>query len=128
MTRRESREAALCLIYEQSFSPEISTDEIIEKAKEIREEKISEFATQLFNGVCEKKQNIDLRITSSAENWSIDRISRVSLSIIRLAAYEILYAGTEKQIAVNEALELARKYDDEKAVSFINGVLAGIIN
>lgn len=128
MTRRESREAALCLIYEQSFSPEISTDEIIEKAKEIREEKISEFATQLFNGVCEKKQNIDLRITSSAENWSIDRISRVSLSIIRLAAYEILYAGTEKQIAVNEALELARKYDDEKSVSFINGVLAGIIN
>ncbi|MBO5402244.1 MAG: transcription antitermination factor NusB [Clostridia bacterium] len=128
MTRRESREAALCLIYEQSFSPEISTDEIIEKAKEIREEKISEFAKQLFNGVCEKKQNIDLRITSSAENWSIDRISRVSLSIIRLAAYEILYAGTEKQIAVNEALELARKYDDEKSVSFINGVLAGIIN
>lgn len=128
MTRRESREAALCLIYEHTFSPEISTDEIIEKAKEIREEKISEFAKQLFNGVCEKKQNIDLRITSSAENWSLDRISRVSLSIIRLAAYEILYAGTEKQIAVNEALELARKYDDEKSVSFINGVLAGIIN
>ena len=128
MTRRESREAALCLIYEQSSSPEISTDEIIEKAKEIREEKISEFAKQLFNGVCEKKQNIDLRISSAAENWSLDRISRVSLSIIRLAAYEILYAGTEKQIAVNEALELARKYDDEKSVSFINGVLAGIIN
>ena len=128
MTRRESREAALCLIYEQSFSPEISTDEIIEKAKEIREEKVSEFAKQLFNGVCEKKQNIDLRISSAAENWSLDRISRVSLSIIRLAAYEILYAGTEKQIAVNEALELARKYDDEKSVSFINGVLAGIIN
>ncbi len=128
MTRRESREAALCLIYEQTFSPEISTDEIIEKAKEIREEKVSEFAAKLFNGVCENKQKLDLRISAAAEKWSLDRISRVSLSVLRLAAYEILYVGTEKQVAVNEALELARKYDDEKAVSFINGVLAGIIN
>ncbi len=128
MTRRESREAALCLIYEQTFSPEISTDEIIEKAREIREEKVSDFAATLFNGVCQNTQNLDLRISAAAEKWALDRISRVSLSVLRLAAYEIIYLGTEKQIAVNEALELARKYDDEKAVSFINGVLAGIIN
>ena len=128
MTRRESREAALCLIYEHTFSPEISTDEIIEKAKEIREEKVSAFAAQLLNGVCEKKHTIDLRISAAAENWSLDRISRVSLSVLRLAAYEIIFLGTEKQIAVNEALELVRKYDDEKSVSFVNGVLAGIIN
>lgn len=128
MTRRESREAALCLIYEQTFSPETSNDEIIQKAKEIREEKISSFAKQLFEGVCENKQKLDLQISGSAENWSIDRISRISVSIIRMAAFEILYLGTEKQIAVNEAIELAKKYDDEKAASFINGVLAGIIN
>ena len=128
MTRRESREAALCLIYEHTFSPEISTDEIIEKAKEIREEKVSAFAAQLLNGVCEKKQTLDLRISAAAENWSLERNSRVSLSVLRLAAYEIIFLGTEKQIAVNEALELVRKYDDEKSVSFVNGVLAGIIN
>ncbi len=128
MTRRESREAALCLIYEQSFSPEESVAAIIEKAKEYREEKISDFAETLVSGVAERKQNLDLRIAAAAENWDITRISRVSLSVLRLAAYEILFAGTPKEVAVNEALELARKYDDEKSVNFINGVLAGIIN
>ena len=102
MTRRESREAALCLIYEQTFSPEISTDEIIQKAKEIREEKVSEFATTLFNGVCQNKQKLDLRISAAAEKWSLDRISRVSLSVLRLAAYEILYVGTESRLPLTK--------------------------
>ena len=121
MTRRESREKAVCYLYEYACQPELSVDTIVQTAVEERGENTSGFARMLFETVID---NID-----AAENWSLKRISKVSLAILRLATAELccLPEPTPDEIAVNEALELARLLDSEKAVPFINGVLAKII-
>lgn len=127
MTRRESREAALCLLFEHGFSPEEAPEEIMERAKEMREEKYSAFAKSLFEGACAHEKEIDVRISAAADNWSMSRISRVSLAVLRLASFELLFGeGTDTEIIVNEAIELARRYDDDKAPAFVNGVLGRI--
>jgi transcription antitermination factor NusB len=72
--------------------------------------------------------DIDALIEMASSNWASDRISRVSKALLRLAVYELKYAeDIPVKIAVNEAVELAKKYDDEKAFSFINGVLAKVV-
>jgi transcription antitermination protein NusB len=129
MTRREAREKALCLIYEYSYNTEKSPEEILELASEEWEEKPSGFVKELFFGVCSHIVELDEKISVAAENWRIQRISRVSLAALRLGAFELLYMPeTSREISINEALELTRKYDDEKAVAFVNGVLGKIIN
>ena len=129
MKRREARETALCLIYEYSFNNEFTPQQVFETAMEQREEKPSAFAKQLYFGTCEHMAELDEKIATAAENWRIERISRVSLTVLRMCAFELLFMpDTEKEIVINEALELTRKYDDEKAVAFVNGVIGRIIN
>lgn len=75
-------------------------------------------------GIENNKEAIDEAISSNLQNWKIDRISKVNLTILRLAAYEILFdEEVPRSVAINEALEITRKYSDEKSVSFVNGVL-----
>jgi len=129
MTRREAREKALCLIYEYGYNTDKSPEEIIEQAAEEWEESPSGFAKELFFGVCNHIDELDEKIAAAAENWKIQRISRVSLAALRLCAFELIYMPeTGREISINEALELTRKYDDEKAVAFVNGVIGKITN
>jgi len=129
MTRREAREKALCMIYEYSFNTDKKPENLIIEAFEFRDEKLSGFAKELFLGVCSHIPELDEKIAAAAENWRIERIQKISLSILRLCIYELLYMPQiGREISINEALELARKYDDEKAVSFINGIIGKIIN
>jgi N utilization substance protein B len=124
MTRRESREIAITLLFERSFDFDRTVDEIIASAMEDREEKISEFAKELFIRADENWGDINERIERCADNWRIDRIDRVSLSVLRLAACEIDYfPEIPIEITVNEALELARHFGEEDSVGFIHGVL-----
>lgn len=124
MTRRDSRERAIELLFERSFDYERTPEEIMADAKEEREAKLSEFTKELFLRADENMGDIDEKIARCADNWRIDRIGRVTLTILRLAACEIDYfPEIPIEITVNEALELAKKFDDEKSVSFINGVL-----
>lgn len=130
MKRREAREIAFCLIFEKDFSNENSCKEIYETAltlfdnDEIEKEP---YIYNTFSGVYEHIEEIDDLITEASKNWEKDRISRVSKAILRLAVYELKYVDDiPVKIAVNEAVEIAKKYDDEKAYSFVNGVLAKI--
>lgn len=125
MTRRESREAAMSLVFEQGFDVTRSPEEIINTAVEERgEPRPSKFARELFESVSENMGDLDEKISRAAENWRIDRIGKVTLAILRLAAAELeFFPGIPIETTVNEALEIARKYDDEKSVPFINGVL-----
>ena len=124
MTRRESREKAVCYLYEYACQPELSVDTIVQTAVEERGENTSGFARMLFETVIDNIDEVDARISDAAENWSLKRISKVSLAIAELCC---LPEPTPDEIALNEALELARLLDSEKAVPFINGVLAKII-
>ncbi len=130
MKRREARETAFCLIFEKDFMKELSCKEIYNSALMYFDADALEaepYIYSTFSGVFEYIEDIDSLIASASANWNSERISRVSRAILRLAIYELKYVeDIPVKIAVNEAVEIAKKYDDEKAFSFINGVLAKI--
>lgn len=130
MTRRESREKAVCYLYEYSVQPDLSASEIIENAKTEREEEVSAFAATVFETALAHIGEIDELIAGASDNWSFRRISKVTLAVLRLAVCELKFLPepTPVEIAVNEALELARLFDTDKAIGFVNGVLAKIVN
>ncbi len=124
MTRRESRETAITLLFERSFDYDRTPEEIMQSAAEDREVKISEFARSLFLRADENLGDINEGIARCADNWRIDRIDRVTLTVLRLAVCEIDYfPEIPIEITVNEALELARHFGESDSVGFINGVL-----
>jgi N utilization substance protein B len=82
------------------------------------------YIKQALIGIENNKEAIDTVISDNLHNWKIDRISKVNLSILRLATFELLYdEQVPRAVVINEALEITRRYSDEKSVSFINGVL-----
>lgn len=127
MNRKLSREKTMELLFAMTLSKD-TVDEAVETFIENYESNISEidltYVKQALIGVETHKKEIDEAIASNLHNWKIDRISKVNLSILRLATYELLYDdNVPTGVAINEALEITRRYSDEKSVSFINGVL-----
>lgn len=123
-TRREAREQAFALIFEQSFRSEMSISEIAESAQEARTLEIADFAMHLSAGAEEKLTEIDAEIEKYAIGWKKSRISRVALAILRLALYEMLFEGEiPVSVSINEAVELAKKYGGDEDASFVNGLL-----
>ena len=126
MNRRKSREQALCLLFENTFGLQ-NTDEIILNAKDIREEDISEFSEQIFKGVLENLETIDSHIEKNLNGWTKERISKTSISILRMAIFEILFCDDiPNSVSINEAVELAKKYSTKKEASYINGLLGSV--
>lgn len=127
MTRREARETAFALLFENTFSEE-GIDAVIADAKEAETLTPNDFAVSLAIGTATNMETIDQKIADASHKWSVQRISRVSLSVIRLAAYEILYLDEiPVSVSINEAVELAKKYGGEEEAAFVNGVLGGIV-
>ena len=126
MTRREARELAFVLLFEQSFCGE-SIAAILENAGEARDITGDTFAISLAEGAVEHCAEIDELISAFAHNWSRDRLSRVALAILRLAIYEMQWVeDIPVSVSINEAVELAKRYGGEADATFINGVLGGI--
>ncbi len=129
MTRKEARETAMCLLFEQDFRDGETAMEIFEISVENREIEDDEYLRRVFFGVNENISLIDETIGKHAKGWKTERMSHVSRAIQRIAVYEMLF---EKEIpapvSINEAVELSKKYDDEKAKRFINGVLNAVKN
>ena len=122
MTRREEREALFALLYEMSFSQITAAEDILEI--EERERGFSaDYIVGGYRGTLDNLEKIDGQISDHAAGWKFSRISKVTLAILRLAVYEMLYGAIDFRIAINEAVELAKKYDHEKAPGFINGIL-----
>ncbi len=131
MSRRKSRELAFILLFEQSFAPgdrgEIAMDEIIECAKEAWDVEPDAFACSLARGAAEHRAQLDGQIEARSRRWKKDRLSRVTLALLRLALYEMQYEEeTPASVAINEAVELAKKYGDEEEYAFVNGVLGSV--
>ncbi len=124
MSRRKSRIEAVALLFERSFDYDRTPEEIMATAEEERGAEISDFAKDLFLRADENLGDINEKIQRSSQNWRIDRIDRVTLSVLRLAGCEIDYfPEIPVEITVNEALEIARYYGEGESVGFINGVL-----
>jgi N utilization substance protein B len=84
------------------------------------------FVADLVRGTAEHVQELDERISRHAEHWRIDRMPTVDRNILRLAVYEMTRGGTPAPVAIDEALELARKFSNEESVQFVNGVLDAV--
>ena len=126
MSRRKSREQAFALLFEKSFN-DLPVMDLAEGAQDAREFILEPFALALAQGTEEKLVDIDSRIDAFSHKWSRERISRVALAVLRLAVYEMLYDDdTPVSVAINEAVELAKKYGGDEDSSFVNGVLGGI--
>jgi len=127
MTRAEAREQAFILIFESGFNAEPLT-EIIENAVESRQLEKDAFSFSLAQCAMEHREQIDYLIEKNSKNWKINRIPRVSLALLRLALGEIYYYKQNPAgVAINEAVELAKKYGSDDDYSFINGVLGNIV-
>jgi N utilization substance protein B len=131
MNRRKSRETAMKLLFEMSINKEDYKD-ILESFKEhtdINMEEIDmEYLTKVLSGVQERRNEIDSKIEQYLVNWKLNRLSKIDLAILRICTYEILFeTDIPNTVSVNEGIELAKKYSEEKSFQFINGVLDNII-
>lgn len=124
MQRKIARENAFILIFESVCKKDETAEEIFTKATEIRELEVDDYVKRVFFGSYEQSAVIDEAIKRNSKGWKLERISAVSMAILRLAAYEMLFDGDiPERVSINEAIELSKKYDDEKSYSFVNGVL-----
>ena len=127
MTRREAREAVFGLIFESEFRKDESAEEIYYSSVENREISEDEYIKKAYFTVVEKKEEIDGLIGEHSNGWKTSRLTAVSRSVLRLCVYEMLYEDEiPYNVSINEAVELSKKYDDEKARPFVNGVLNSI--
>ena len=129
MTRKEARETAMCLLFEQDFRTEETATEIFEISVENREIEDDEYLRRVFFGVNDNIAAIDEIIGRNSKGWKTERMSHVSRAIQRIAVYEMMFEkDIPAPVSINEAVELSKKYDDEKAKRFINGVLNSVKN
>ncbi len=127
MTRHEARELAFVLIFEKSFQEDVTIVELIENALELEVFPTNAFAENLAKKVYSNLEEIDTLINENLVGWSAKRISKVSRAIMRLAVCELLYSeNMPVGVAINEAVEIAKKYGTADDASYVNGVLGSI--
>lgn len=154
MSRKLAREIAFKIVFSNNFQFEDVEINNVEDAEEIRKAQLLEniisdknseedtknvnddisaedkkYITEVTKGVAEKINELDEKIKPYLKGWTMDRIGKTDLAILRLAVYEIFYRDDiPYKVSINEAVELAKSFCDDSSPSFINGVLAGIIN
>lgn len=127
MTRREAREQAFIVLFEKIFDNETPISEIVATAQESGLIKINNFADNILKIVESNNEQIDSVIEASTDDWSLSRLPKVSLAILRLAVAEIKFCDEiPAGVAVNEAVEIAKKYGTTEDAAFINGVLGAV--
>ena len=127
MNRKTARENAFILLFELASKNDETAEEIFDKAVNARGLECDDFVKLVFFGVNENLRVIDECIEKSLVGWKSARLSVVSKAVIRLAVYELMFcADIPAKVSINEAIELSKKYDDEKSYVFVNGVLNAI--
>ena len=141
MSRKIAREELFKLLFEVEVS-EATIEEVLEgfftrdrsgldedgqEIEVIFSKNSEEFVTEYANGISEKQGEIIEALETNMTNWSMDRIGNVERALLKFGTYELMFKDTGHEIVVNEIVELAKKYGDEKSYEFINGVLAKLI-
>ena len=132
MNRTEIREQAFKLIYSLEIQKKEELEEAIElyiESNEITDKNAIEYIKDAIFGIEKNKEEIISSIEKNLKkDWKIDRISKIDLSILKLAIYEIKHTEVPYKVVINEAVELAKKYGEDNSRNFVNGVLASIVN
>lgn len=135
MSRKAAREHAFKIVYELPFYQGLEQENVTvltdSYMRDFVEESLDEADTAFIQaetlGVQQKQKELDEAIGAALKGWKVSRLSRVDLAILRLAAYEILYMPSlPVKVSINEAVELAKRYSQEAAPAFINGILGTI--
>jgi N utilization substance protein B len=126
MTRRSrAREVALQLLFQREQNPSVERAAIATFVHDRLRDAVAEpFCLSLYDGVTAQLGGIDERLAAAAENWRLSRMAAVDRNVLRLGAYELLFTSdTPPAVAINEAIELARRYGTGESPAFVNGIL-----
>jgi N utilization substance protein B len=125
MTRRSrAREVALQVLFEDDLNPRVNpaaADEFL--LRRLRTPELVDLSRALLAGVRRNRAELDALIEKTAENWSLSRMAVTDRNVLRLGAYEILFSDTPDPVAINEAVELAKRYGSAQSAQFVNGIL-----
>ncbi len=126
--RSELREKIMTILYQVEMYKKNKYDYDIKKVIKENVEIDNDFVNNIVNGVLKEQDKIDELANKYLNNWTIDRIETLGASILRMSIYEIKYTDTPDIVAINEGVELAKKYCDDKVKNMINAVLDKIVN
>ena len=128
MKRSESREALFVLMFQATFYKDVDCNDIINTATEEGEIVLDDFAKKSFEEIMGNIKEIDASIEKYLKNRSISRLSRVALSVLRIAVYEISKLDdVPESVSINEAVNLVKKYDTQESAAYVNGVLGSYV-
>ncbi|MDD6272062.1 MAG: transcription antitermination factor NusB [bacterium] len=123
LTRTEGREKIMIILYQIDFYMKENISYELENVFKENLEIDNKYVRDIVCGVLNNMENIDNIISKYLENWDLDRLGKTDKAILRLATYEMLYYDTPNVVVINEAVELSKKYSDDKVVKLINAVL-----
>ena len=130
MNRSKARELAFKLLYQIEIQKEINEEDIkmFFDNNEINSVEVKEYINDIVNGISRYSKEILTQISKNLKkDWELERISKINISLLKLAIYEIKYKKLPYKVVINEVVELAKKYGEETSQSFINGILASVV-
>lgn len=130
MNRTEVRELAFKLLYSNEIQKDIDEEQIkmLLEDNNVEGKEAEKYVKTTFEGIKENINEIqDLIQANLKEKWTIERISKIDLAILKIAIYELVFAKLPYKVVINEAVELAKKYGEDSSKSFVNGILASIV-
>lgn len=127
LKRSEARNNAFILLFECAFQSEPDRQEVLCLAEENHEIALDEFVLSLFHGVLDHQAELDEKISRYCNKRTVDRLSKMLLTALRIAFYELAFTDTPSAIVINEAVNLIKTYDSPESASYGNGVLASYV-
>jgi N utilization substance protein B len=122
--RSRAREVALQALYQEDLNPQESPKMLSRfLASNLNNEDLRDFARQLVMGVKRNQEELDSLLEAQADNWSLRRMAATDRNVLRLGAYEIRYSNTPDRVAIDEAIELAKRFGAANSSQFVNGIL-----
>ena len=130
MSRRSrAREVVLQILYQDDLNPvrEKHASDVFLRERLHQQQDLIEFAQSLLSGVRRNRDELDQVLSDRADNWALERMAATDRNVLRLGAFEILYTETPGRVAINEAVELAKRFGAKQSSQFVNGVLDGLL-
>jgi len=130
MNISKMREYAFELVFETEVQKEYNEElvELFLENNEVEDKEAKKYIRKMLEGIKENEEQIKAKIVENLKSdWKIERISKINVAILKVAIYEMLFKEVPYKVAINEAIELAKKYGDESSATFINGLLASVV-
>ena len=124
--RSRAREVVVQALYQIDLNADGEAAAVVEdfiNGRLLQKKELVEFAMSLFNGVQRNRDELDEMLSKVAANWSLNRMAATDRNVLRLGAFEILFTDTPGRVAINEAVELARRFGSAQSSQFVNGIL-----